>query len=64
MNFYAIGGQDARGNPGKVVVLDMPGYGKGSREEWGREIMKYLVGRKQYAVAIELERQLKMANNA
>jgi len=28
-------------------VLDMPGYGKASREEWGREIVKYLVGRKQ-----------------
>lgn len=32
---------------GGVVVVDMPGYGKGSREEWGTEIMKYLVGRKQ-----------------
>lgn len=32
---------------GGVVVLDMPGYGKASRAEWGREIVKYLVGRKQ-----------------
>lgn len=48
MNFFAVGGKDNIGNPGKVVVLDMPGYGKGSREEWGTEIMKYLVGRKQY----------------
>ena len=48
MNFFAVGGQDGMGNPGKVVVLDMPGYGKGSREEWGNEIMKYLIGRKQY----------------
>lgn len=32
---------------GGLVVLDMPGYGKASREEWGREIVKYLVGRKQ-----------------
>ena len=48
MNFFAVGGEDGMGNSGKVVVLDMPGYGKGSREEWGKEIMKYLVGRKQY----------------
>jgi len=32
---------------GGLVVLDMPGYGKASREAWGREIVKYLVGRKQ-----------------
>ncbi|KAI9725921.1 MAG: hypothetical protein M1828_002248 [Chrysothrix sp. TS-e1954] len=31
-----------------LVVLDMPGYGMGSREEWGREIMKYLGGRSQW----------------
>ena len=47
MNFFAIGGEDHIGNPGKLVVLDMPGYGKGSQEAWGKEIMKYLVGRKQ-----------------
>jgi len=35
-----------------LVVLDMPGYGKASREEWGKEILKYLVGRKQYVYAI------------
>ena len=32
---------------GGVVVVDMPGYGKGSREAWGTEIMKYLEKRKQ-----------------
>lgn len=47
LNFFAVGGEDLHGNPGKVSVIDMPGYGKGSREEWGDEIMKYLVGRKQ-----------------
>lgn len=47
MNFFAVGGEDQTGNPGKVVVLDMPGYGKGSREQWGPEIMKYLTGRRQ-----------------
>ena len=52
MNFFAVGGEDGHGSPGKLAVLDMPGYGKGSREEWGPEIMKYLVGRKQYAMAI------------
>ncbi len=49
MNFFAVGGEDGQGNNGKLAVLDMPGYGKGSREEWGLEIMKYLTGRKQYA---------------
>lgn len=33
---------------GGLVVLDMPGYGKASRDEWGKEILKYLVRRKQY----------------
>ncbi|KAL6717511.1 hypothetical protein ACLMJK_005426 [Lecanora helva] len=47
MNFFAVGGEDSAGNPGKLAVLDMPGYGKGSREEWGPEIMKYLIGRRQ-----------------
>ena len=53
MNFFAVGGEDSRGNLGKMALLDLPGYGKGSREEWGLEIMKYFVGRKQYAVTIE-----------
>ena len=48
MNGFAVGGDDAMGNPGRLVVLDMMGYGKGSRDDWGTEIMKYLVGRKQY----------------
>ncbi|KAI9838355.1 MAG: hypothetical protein M1819_005623 [Sarea resinae] len=40
MNAFSVAG-------GRIVVLDMPGYGRGSREEWGREIVKYLLGRKQ-----------------
>lgn len=48
MNGFAVGGEDAVGNPGRLVVQDMMGYGKGSREDWGTEIMKYLAGRKQY----------------
>ena len=50
MNFFAVGGEDENGNPGRMVVLDMPGYGKGSHAEWGPEILKYLAGRRQYAL--------------
>lgn len=32
---------------GGLVVVDMPGYGGGSREEWGKEALKYLTQRKQ-----------------
>ncbi|OGE55530.1 hypothetical protein PENARI_c004G08255 [Penicillium arizonense] len=45
MNAFGIGG--TKGGEHKVVLLDMPGYGKASRAEWGAEIMKYLQGRKQ-----------------
>ncbi|MCJ1426576.1 GTP-binding protein [Sticta canariensis] len=54
MNFIAVGGQDENGNPGRMLVLDMPGYGKGSRPEWGAEVMKYLVGRRQLRRAFVL----------
>ena len=47
MNAFAIGGQDSASNKGHINVLDMPGYGKGSHAEWGKEIMKYLVERKE-----------------
>lgn len=50
MNAFAVGGTDAMGNKGRLTVLDMPGYGKGSREEWGPEILKYLIGRKEYVL--------------
>lgn len=45
MNAFGIGG--TKGGESKIVLLDMPGYGKASRREWGEEIMKYLQGRKQ-----------------
>lgn len=45
MNAFGIGG--TKGGESKIVLLDMPGYGKASRTEWGVEIMKYLQGRKQ-----------------
>ncbi|TID15362.1 uncharacterized protein E2P81_ATG08426 [Venturia nashicola] len=32
---------------GGLVVVDLPGYGHGSREEWGKEVVKYLQMRKQ-----------------
>lgn len=47
MNFIAVGGPDETGNAGRMLLVDMPGYGKGSREEWGEEVMKYLLGRRQ-----------------
>ncbi|KAL5337910.1 P-loop containing nucleoside triphosphate hydrolase protein [Aspergillus crustosus] len=45
MNAFGIGGK--KGGESKIVLLDMPGYGKASRTEWGAEILKYLQGRKQ-----------------
>ncbi|KAE9974906.1 hypothetical protein BLS_002856 [Venturia inaequalis] len=36
---------------GGLVVVDPPGYGHGSREEWGKEVVKYLRMRKQYVQA-------------
>lgn len=45
MNAFGIGG--TKGGESKVVLLDMPGYGRASRPEWGVEIMKYLQGRRQ-----------------
>lgn len=30
-----------------IIVVDMPGYGGGSQEDWGKEIMKYIENRKQ-----------------
>lgn len=59
MNAFGVGGEkwgkegadgsDAwkRMGRGGVVIVDMPGYGGGSREEWGAEITKYLENRKQ-----------------
>jgi GTP-binding protein len=57
LNVFAIGGEDSMGNKGKINILDMPGYGHGSREEWGKEITKYLFDRKEYVtVALESPR--------
>ena len=37
-------------NGGKMMLIDMPGYGHASREDWGTQIMKYLTTRKQCAL--------------
>ncbi|KAF2103697.1 P-loop containing nucleoside triphosphate hydrolase protein, partial [Rhizodiscina lignyota] len=47
---------------GGLVVVDMPGYGARSQEEWGRQIMKYLSVRKQLRRAfllVDITRGLK-----
>lgn len=46
MNAFAVRGDDDNGK-NRLVVLDMPGYGKGGRAEWGDEILKYLEKRPQ-----------------
>ncbi|PGH02710.1 ribosome biogenesis GTP-binding protein YsxC [Polytolypa hystricis UAMH7299] len=45
LNAFGIGG--TKGGDAKVVLIDTPGYGKGSQLEWGEEIMKYFTQRKQ-----------------
>ncbi|KAF2434609.1 hypothetical protein EJ08DRAFT_581919 [Tothia fuscella] len=53
MNVFGIGGakkgSEARNFIGRggLCVVDCPGYGFASREEWGKEVVKYLQGRKQ-----------------
>ncbi|EPS42739.1 hypothetical protein H072_3265 [Dactylellina haptotyla CBS 200.50] len=47
MNAFSVGGA-------RLTLLDMPGYGHGSRESWGREIMEYLRSRKQFRRAFLL----------
>ena len=52
---------------GGVVVVDMPGYGGGSREEWGKEALKYLTQRKQLRrtfVLVDAEHGLKKSDVA
>jgi len=51
MNAYSIGDPEGEN---KLVVLDMPGYGKGAKAEWGKEIIKYLEKRRQLKRAFVL----------
>ncbi|RDW94603.1 hypothetical protein BP5796_00366 [Coleophoma crateriformis] len=53
MNAFAVGGAEDNGK-NRLVVLDMPGYGKGGRAEWGLQILKYLEKRKQLTMAFLL----------
>lgn len=50
---------------GGLIVVDMPGYGGGSREEWGVEALKYLENRKQLRrtfVLVDAEHGLKKSD--
>ena len=50
---------------GGIVVVDMPGYGAGSREEWGSEVLKFLEQRKQLRrcfVLVDAEHGLKTSD--
>nr|POE47163.1 putative gtp-binding protein engb [Quercus suber] len=50
---------------GGAVVVDMPGYGSGSRHEWGEEALKYLAGRKQLRrtfILVDAEHGLKSSD--
>jgi GTP-binding protein len=61
MNAFSVGGQDEQGK-NRLVIVDMPGYGKGGRAEWGTEILKYLEKRKELRRAfllIEAEHGIK-----
>lgn len=46
MNAFSIGGLDIPADR-RLVLLDMPGYGKGGRAEWGIQILRYLEKRKE-----------------
>ncbi|KAI9688391.1 MAG: hypothetical protein M1822_001340 [Bathelium mastoideum] len=51
---------------GGLSIVDMPGYGKGSRDEWGEQILKYLCHRKQMRRAfllVDAEHGLKNADS-
>lgn len=50
---------------GGVIVVDMPGYGAASREDWGTEALKYLEQRKQLRrtfVLVDTEHGLKKSD--
>ena len=62
LNAFAVGGPNGTANNGRITVLDMPGYGHGSRQEWGENIMKYLTMRKELKrafVLIDVEHGMK-----
>lgn len=52
MNAFNVG--DNTDPMKNLVVLDMPGYGKGGHADWGKEVLKYLGKRKQLKRAFVL----------
>lgn len=52
MNAFNVG--DNTDSMKNLVVLDMPGYGKGGHADWGKEVLKYLGKRKQLKRAFVL----------
>ncbi|KAI9482248.1 putative GTP-binding protein EngB [Coemansia mojavensis] len=44
LNFFSL---SSRAYPGSITVVDMPGYGFRSHQEWGKFIMEYLSTRKE-----------------
>lgn len=81
MNGFGIGGEGMGKAPlegendatwkrfgrGGLVVVDMPGYGGGSRQEWGEEALKYLTQRKQLRrtfLLVDSEHGLKNSDKA
>lgn len=65
MNAFAVGSEDDFSK--RLVVLDMPGYGKGGRAEWGTQIMKYLEQRKELKRAfllVDAEHGVKVSDKA
>ena len=43
LNFYCVG------DPGKLILVDAPGYGARGRVQWGELFDKYIETREQYA---------------
>lgn len=65
MNAFAVGSEDDFSR--RLVVLDMPGYGKGGRAEWGTQIIKYLEQRKELKRAfllVDAEHGVKASDKA
>jgi GTP-binding protein len=51
LNFFAIGPPP----DGKLVLVDAPGYGRVSRQEWGQLFDHYITTREQYVFNVRLK---------
>jgi GTP-binding protein len=47
LNFFRVGAE-----PGRLVVVDAPGYGARGRPEWGELFDHYIDTRKEYALLL------------